>query len=132
MCIEHLSAALAELRSSTSALDRIVAAVGAHRESVLTMSQYASASIRSITQLPDDMRERQTELRREYGAIWRGLFEAAAADGQLNAALDPSAARMLIIGALSWTTEWWDPARGSTEDVISDAQRLVRTGLSGA
>lgn len=131
LTIEHVSQVLDDLPSSTSAIDRIVAAVGAHLDIVMTKSQYASASIRNLTQLPDDMRERQTELRREYGAIWRELFENASSSGELNPALDPSTARMLIIGALNWTPEWWDPARGSAADVIASAQQLVRTGLSG-
>lgn len=131
LTIDHVTQVLGALPERTSAIERIIAAVGAHLEIVLSRSQYASASIRNMTQLPDDMRARQTELRREYGAIWRVLFEQAAASGELDSDLDPRAARMLILGALNWTSEWWDPERGPAADVIAVAQQLVRTGLSG-
>jgi AcrR family transcriptional regulator len=131
LTIDHVVQVLDDLPPGTSAIERILAAVEAHLDIVLSRSQYASASIRNMSQLPDDMRERQTELRREYGAIWRGLFEEAAASGELNPTLDPRAARMLIIGALNWTPEWWNPERGSADTVIENAKQLVRTGLTG-
>lgn len=131
LTIDHVVQVLHELPAGTSAIERILAAVEAHLDIVLSRSQYASASIRNMSQLPEDMRERQTELRREYGAIWRGLFEEAASSGELNPALDPRITRMLIIGALNWTPEWWRPDRGSPHTVIANAKQLVRGGLAG-
>ncbi len=128
--INAVAAALEALPSDAPALDRILAAVAAHLRAVLTTSQYASASIRNMDQLPEDMRARQLELRRDYGAMWREMFETAAADGELNPALDPHAARMLVIGALNWAPEWWEPGRGTIEDIIASAQDLVRHGLA--
>ena len=39
------------------------------------------------------------------------------------------AARMLVLGALNWAAEWWNPRRGSLEAVVRTAQSLVRHGL---
>lgn len=127
--INAVAAALEALPTDAPALDRILAAVAAHLRAVLTTSQYASASIRNMDQLPEHMRARQLELRREYGATWREMFETAAANGQLNPTLDPHAARMFVIGALNWAPEWWEPGRGAIEDIITSAQDLVRHGL---
>ena len=40
------------------------------------------------------------------------------------------AARMLVLGALNWAAEWWNPRRGSLDTVVRTAQSLVRHGLA--
>jgi hypothetical protein len=37
---------------------------------------------------------------------------------------------MLVLGALNWAAEWWNPRRGSLEIVVRSAQSLVRHGLA--
>jgi len=39
------------------------------------------------------------------------------------------AARMMVLGALNWAVEWWNPRRGSLDTVVRTAQSLVRHGL---
>ncbi|HEX4358081.1 MAG TPA: TetR/AcrR family transcriptional regulator [Pseudonocardia sp.] len=128
--LEHVTEALAALPTEASWLDRICAAVGAHLEVVLRLSDYASAAIRNGPQLPSDMRERQLAEQRNYGEVWRRLIDEARAAGEIHPDLDPRAARMLIIGGLNWATEWWNPSRGSLRTVINTAQLLTRQGLA--
>jgi TetR/AcrR family transcriptional regulator, cholesterol catabolism regulator len=128
--LEHVSEALAALPPSATGMDRICAAVGAHLEVVLRLSDYASAAIRNGPQLPSDMRERQLAQQRAYGELWRKLVNEARAAGELHPGLDPMAARMLILGGLNWATEWWNPNRGSLRTVIATAQLLARQGLA--
>jgi AcrR family transcriptional regulator len=127
--IDHVSQALADLPQDASAIDGIMAAVAAHLDVVLTLSAFASASIRNFAQFPADLQERQTKLRAAYGAIWRDLFARGARDGEFAPDVDEHAARMLVLGALNWTPEWWDESRGSIEDVVATAQLVVRRGL---
>lgn len=127
---EYVSAALDALPAGTSPMDRICEAVGAHLEVGLHLSDYASATIRNGGQLPPDMRERQLTGQHGYGDLWRRLFEDARKAGELNPELDPRAARMLVLGAMNWSPEWWDPRRGSLRSLITTAQALVRSGLS--
>jgi AcrR family transcriptional regulator len=128
--LEHVTEALAALPADASRLDRISAAVGAHLEVVLRLSDYASAAIRNGPQLPSDLRERQLVEQRTYGDVWRRLIDEARAAGEIHPDLDPRAARMLIIGGLNWATEWWNPNRGSLRTVINTAQLLTRQGLA--
>ncbi len=37
--------------------------------------------------------------------------------------------QMLVLGALNWAVEWWDPRRGSIDAVVANAQWLIRDGL---
>ncbi len=126
----HVQSSLDGLPAGASGLDRILAAVAAHLEVVLRDSQYAAAAIRNGGQLPPAIREVQLHDQRRYGDLWRTLIDAAVAAGEINPDLDPRAARMLIIGALNWAPEWWDPARGALADTVATAQLLVRHGLS--
>jgi hypothetical protein len=50
--------------------------------------------------------------------------------GLLRSDLEARAARMLVLGALNWAAEWWNPRRGSLEVVVRTAQSLVRNGLA--
>lgn len=127
---EYVQAALDAMPDDATAMDRICEAVGAHLEVGLRLSDFASATIRNGGQLPPDMRERQLVEQHSYGDVWRGLFEDARKAGELDPALDPRAARMLVLGAMNWSPEWWDARRGSLRSLIKTAQALVRKGLS--
>jgi TetR/AcrR family transcriptional regulator, cholesterol catabolism regulator len=127
---KHLQHVLDALPPETSAMDRILAAVEAHLRHELELSDYTTASIRNSGQIPERLRTRQLEENERYGRIWRRLIDKAAADGQLREDLDPRMAQLLVLGALNWTAEWWDPRRGSLEAVVENAQSVVRHGLS--
>lgn len=127
--IRQVLDALEQLPDDAAATDKILAATRAHLTSVLTESLYASASMRNLDQLPEPMRERQTLLRREYGALWRELFEEGVRRGEFHPDLDPHATRMLILGALNWTIEWWDASRGSLDDILQVSETFVRNAL---
>jgi TetR/AcrR family transcriptional regulator, cholesterol catabolism regulator len=126
----HVDESLAALPADASGMDRILAAVAAHLEVVLRDSQYSAAAIRNAGQLPPAIREVQLLDQRRYGALWRSLIDDAVAAGEISPELDPRAARMLVIGALNWAPEWWNPERGSLADTVVTAQLLVRHGLA--
>jgi TetR/AcrR family transcriptional regulator, cholesterol catabolism regulator len=128
----HLQNALDALPPETSPIDKILAAVEAHLRHELELSDYASASIRNSGQMPERLRARQLKEDAAYGRIWRRLFDEASADGQLRDDLDARLAQLLVIGALNWCAEWFDPRRSSVDAVVSNAQVLVRNGLSAA
>jgi AcrR family transcriptional regulator len=127
---EHLRGALDALPQQTSPMDRILAAVEAHLRHELELSDYASASIRNAGQIPDRLRARQLKEEAAYGRIWRRLFDDARTNGQLRRDLDARLAQLLVIGALNWSVEWFDPRRSSVDTIVSNAQVLVRNGLS--
>ncbi|GAA4920220.1 TetR family transcriptional regulator [Actinomycetospora succinea] len=124
--------ALAQAPAGLPAIDRLAIAVAAHLRTLLTHSDHAAAAVRTVPQLPEAMRERHRQAQRDYLAVWRGLVAEVRDDGDLDPALDPGTALMVVLGALNWTAEWWDPARGSLEGVIDAAQRLVRDGLAAS
>jgi AcrR family transcriptional regulator len=126
---DHVTSVLAALPAGTGPLDRIDAAVEAHLRYSLEISDYTTASIRNAGQVPESIAIRYTAEASQYGDTWRKLLQDADSAGLLRPDLDSGAARMLVLGALNWAAEWWNPRRGSLEVVVRTAQSLVRHGL---
>jgi TetR/AcrR family transcriptional regulator, cholesterol catabolism regulator len=124
-----LQETLDELPSDTSPMERIMAAVESHLRHELELSDYTRASIRNTGQIPERLKARQQKEGAAYDRIWRGLMKNAAAEGQIRADLDPPLAQALIVGALNWAAEWWDPRRSSVEAVVTNAQTFVRHSI---
>lgn len=129
---KHLLGVLQALPPKASPMDKILAAVEAHLRHELELSDYASASIRNAGQIPEQLRTRQLKEEAAYGRIWRSLFDEARADGQLRSDLDARHAQLLVLGALNWSAEWFDPRRSSVDTIVSNAQVLVRNGVGPA
>ncbi|WP_405150642.1 TetR/AcrR family transcriptional regulator [Sphaerisporangium sp. NBC_01403] len=127
---EHVRAILDELPPETGPMDRICAAVEAHLHIELELSDYATAVIRNSGQVPEHLQTRQLAEEAEYGRLWRDLFRDLGNEGELRSDLDPRLAHLLVIGALNWSAEWWNPRRDTFEAVVRVAQSLVRHGLS--
>lgn len=126
---EHVESALAALPAGTPPMDRIDTAVQAHLQVELQLSDFATAVTRNQGQLPDDIRDRLRSEGSVYLGLWRRLLEDACAAGLIRTDLDLRAARMLVMGALNWTPEWWNPHQGSLTSVIDTAKSLIRYGL---
>jgi TetR/AcrR family transcriptional regulator, cholesterol catabolism regulator len=118
------------LPADTGPVDRIMAAVEAHLRNELELSDYCTASIRNSGQLPERLSKRQRKEEAAYGRIWQRLLDDAVAAGEINPELDAPLVRLLVLGALNWVVEWWDPHRGSVDDVVAKAQLILRSGLT--
>ncbi|MDA3628831.1 TetR/AcrR family transcriptional regulator [Saccharopolyspora sp. WRP15-2] len=122
--------AVMELPSDASAMDRVCAAFAAHFEMILKESAYTAAAMRTMTQLPPEIRTRQLDGQRAHGEMWRSLITAAADAGEIDPELDLRATRMLLLGAVNWAVEWWSPHQGSIEDITATIERFVRNALT--
>jgi AcrR family transcriptional regulator len=127
---EHVAGVLDALPDGTSPLARLLAAAEAHLRHALEISDYTTASIRNAGQVPLKIRKRQIAEEERYGDIWRRLVNELAREGKLQRDLDPYIAQMLVLGALNWAVEWWEPLHTSIEAVVANAQTVIRHGLS--
>jgi AcrR family transcriptional regulator len=125
----HVTDVLAALPAETDPMGRIDAAVDAHLRFELEISDYTTASIRNAGQVPENIRIRYSAEATKYGDIWRKLMADADSAGLLRSDLDPRVTRMMVLGALNWAAEWWNPRRGSLDTVVRTAQSIVRHGL---
>ncbi len=127
---QHLQQTLDALPPDTAPMDRIMAAVEAHLRNELQLSDYCTAAIRNSGQLPEKLSKRQKKEEAAYGRIWQSLFFDAAAAGEVDPELDVTLEMLLSLGALNWVAEWWDPRRGSVDDIVAKAQLILRRGLT--
>ncbi|WP_099023639.1 TetR/AcrR family transcriptional regulator [Mycolicibacterium palauense] len=126
----HVAKVLDQVPDGTAALDRLLVAAEAHLRHELEISHYTTAAIRNAGQVPEGIRKRQVLEEERYGEIWRRLINDVARDGVLRPELDLYIAQMLVLGALNWAVEWWNPRRGSVESVVRNAQSVIRHGLA--
>lgn len=127
---EHVADALAAMPPETDPMERIDVAVEAHLRYELEVSDYTTAAIRNAGQVPEHVNARYSAEASKYGDIWRKLVKNLADGGLLRDEINPRVARMMVLGALNWAAEWWNPRRGSLSTVVRTAQTLVRHGLS--
>lgn len=59
------------------------------------------------------------KLQLDYEAAWVPVLEALHANGQLKAPV--KLARLLILGALNWSVQWFDPQQAASLDDLTDA-----------
>ena len=111
-------------------LARLRAAIAAHVRFVLSEDAYASANIRILGHVPDAVRERHLKRQRAYGAFWRTLFRQAAAAGAIRADLDLSVARMLALGALNWSVEWYRKGERTPSEIAAHAATMILDGIT--
>jgi AcrR family transcriptional regulator len=126
---QHLEKTLADLPGETDSMQRLLAAVEAHLWCELEVSDYAIASIRNVGQVPDQLRSRSLDVERSYTRLWQQLFADAERDGALRPGADVNLSRLLLLGALNWAAEWWDPQQRSYDELVAAAQEMVRYGL---
>ncbi len=71
-------------------------------------------------------RARLAELQLRYEAVWIPVLQALHDKGQLQAPVKLS--RLLILGALNWTVQWFDHKKGASVDELTDAAMLLFLG----
>jgi AcrR family transcriptional regulator len=127
---QHVREAVDALPPDASPLTRLRAAIRGHTEVQLEISDYSSAHARIIGQVPPDVRRRNLVDQINYGEYWDGLLKAAVASGEIRDDLDLYVTRMLMFGALNWTSEWYRPRSGRSVDFIADqALALLLRGV---
>lgn len=107
--LQHVSSAIANLPDGVSARLALETAIVAHVAFILERSPAALASIRSIGQVPPAIADPLGVAFAEYGQFFAALIDAAIGEGAIDASVDSSIVRMLLLGAANWTAEWYHP-----------------------
>ena len=105
------------------------AAIRAHLRALLDVSDYSSANVRIFGQVPQSVRDANLPTRRAYEAEWDNLLTRLQRDGALRRSVDIRRLRLMLIGALNATLEWFDPERGSVEALASAYADVFLNGI---
>ena len=96
---------------------------------MLDVSDYSSANVRIFGQVPQSVRDANLPTRRAYEAEWDNLLTRLQRDGALRRNVDIRRLRLMLIGALNATLEWFDPERGSVEALASTYADVFLNGI---
>ena len=105
------------------------AAIKAHLRALLDVSDYSSANVRIFGQVPQSVRDANLPTRRAYEAEWDNLLTRLQRDDALRRNVDIRRLRLMLIGALNVTLEWFDPERGSVEALASTYADVFLNGI---
>ncbi len=83
--------------------------------SFIDVSDYTSANVRIFGQVPQSVRDANLPTRRTYEAEWDSLLSQLKKDGTLKQDVDIRRLRLMLIGTLNATLDWFDPDRGSAD-----------------
>lgn len=127
---EAAQARIDALPPNSTAKAKVEAAMMGHLEGLLRRGgEFSSASIRVYGHLPPHLKKRNQELRHDYGKIWDGLLLEAKKNGELRPNLTLGVARLVIVGAINWTTEWYDPKQDNLNEVAPQMVSILSDGL---
>jgi len=121
---------VAALPATATWRERIAAAIREHLLNALHQGDFTSANIRLWPQLPPEAKQRQRAVRRSYVEYWRDLFRQAQEAGELNPALDIKVVELFVVGAINWTSEWYDPRRGTFDAFCEEILTIIFDGIA--
>lgn len=98
---------------------RIATAIWTHLDYLFLASEFTSANIRSYGMLPNYLRRRHREIRHEYAKLWDRILREAQADDAIRSDIKIVPLRQVMLGALNWTVEWFDPDKPAGQGYLS-------------
>ncbi len=102
-----LKEALAALPPETSKRKRLETAFTVYLTHILKDDDYVRADHRIASQISPEVRARAIDISRDINTIWRSLLDEAAAAGEIRSDIDMTMLRMLMLGAMNWSVEWF-------------------------
>lgn len=120
-CMDNLLAevrdSLATLPADASSRERFRVAVAAHLRAIRQHGDFTLASRRVLGEVPLQIQRKHESLRESYGDHWAALFQHGAQSGEVRETAQLGLARMFLLGALNWTSEWYDDERKSPDQL---------------
>jgi AcrR family transcriptional regulator len=126
---DNVRQAIGSLPANARAETILRAAIGAHLRALLDASDYSSANVRIFGQVPQSIRDANLPTRRAYEAEWDSLLSRLQKDGALKRDLDIRRLRLMLIGALNATLEWFDQKRGSADELAQTYADVFLHGI---
>jgi len=111
-------------------IERLRAAIRAHVELLIGGDDATYVLLYEGRGLEGEARAAMTRLRDRYDALWDGLLYQAVGSGVLREATDVKLTRLMILGALNWIPQWFNPTGGKNPGEIADVfADIVLVGL---
>ena len=99
---------------------RLAAHVRAHLAALFENGPYTAAHVTTFRTAPPEVVTAVVPLRDRYEARWSELLRSLRGDGALAEDLDLDVTRLVLLGAMNSSIEWFDPRRGNL-DLFAEA-----------
>ena len=126
---EAVRSAVAALPADATPAERLREAIRADLRALLETSQYTPAYARIYNQLPATIKRRDHPRRLAYLTYWRELVFAAQRAGQLRDDLPVEVFVEFLVGAMSRTTEWFNPRAASVDALAGWIAEWILDGV---
>ncbi len=126
---EEVRETIENLPEGVSAAETIRVGILAHLRAMFEFSDYTSANVRIYGQVPAPVRTANLEARRSYEALWDRILLRVAQQGGVRGPVDLKAFRLVLIGSLNATIEWFDAKRGNLEELANNYADILLHGL---
>lgn len=121
--------AVAGLPAQAPFRERLKAAVVAHLTMLLQQGDYTSANIRVFEQAPLAVKRQNRKLREAYADYWRRLLADGQRSGDIRATADLTILRLMILGAVNWSVNWYRQDRMDIADLADGFCDIVLKGV---
>ncbi len=125
----EVKAATEAMPEDSSAAEIIHQGILAHLRSLFEFSHYTSANVRIYGQVPPQVRKANMKARSAYENLWDDIIRTIASRGEMRPDINPKHLRMLLIGSLNATLDWFDPKRGKLNELADTYAQIMLHGL---
>lgn len=112
--------------SHTTDLGRLTAHVTAHLDALFAHGAYTAAHVTMFHTVPDEVRRVIVPLRDAYESRWSSLLRELSPDATAG---ELRVARLMLIGAMNSTVEWFGDAGSATVDLAAEIARRFWEGF---
>lgn len=120
---------MSELREDTPFHQRLEIMLTSHMEALLKYGAYTSANVRNFGQVPSHVRQTHLPIRQEYDAYWIQFLEDAKAKGDIRNEINLTSLRLMLIGAMNWALEWYEPGHKSIQEISLEFAQIAVNGI---
>ena len=126
---DQVSSTVIALSADSDAATLIKTGIRNHLQALFTFGAYTSANVRIYGQVPASVRRDNLTARRRYEGLWDDILSLAQVRGGVRGGVDLATFRLLLIGSLNATLEWFDPKQGRVEDLAECYAEILLGGL---
>jgi len=117
------------LPADASARQKFDVAIAVTVKIITEAGDMAVASAQTLSFLQEPEYSEQSERRRAYNQFWRDLIIEGKRTGEIRADVPDAVVSMAIVGALTFTAEWYENERSTTDEIGATFSRLFFDGL---
>ena len=110
--------------------ERLAAHVRAHLAALYENGPYTATHVTTFRTAPQSVRTTIIPQRDAYEALWTTLLDDLVTSGVLTPDTAVGPARLMLLGGMNASVEWFDPQRGSLDDLADLITRQTLHGLS--